>query len=280
MLYVPRDAIAELMRARRPGYTLPAGLYTRQDVFEADVEAIFHGHWIASASNADVPEPGDVYAVDVGRSSIAILRDDDGTVRAFHNVCSHRGARLLPAGRGTVGKLVCPYHQWTYELTASSSTPTHMGRDFDRGRHSLKPVHLRPRRRHPLHLPVAHDPPDDFDTLAATMEPYLAPTTLRDAKVAFADGHRRGRQLEAHDGEQPRVLSLRGEPSRADACPSIDSGFRLRPGEPVAGGPARRPIGIGCIVRRARAPAGKRRACPPRRIDHPAGARPASAPSA
>jgi Rieske 2Fe-2S family protein len=184
MLYVPRDAIAELIRARRPGHTLPAGLYTRPDVFEADVEAIFHGHWIAVGVECDVPEPGDVYAVDVGRSSIAILRDDDGAVRAFHNVCSHRGARLLPAGRGTVGKLVCPYHQWTYELTGELADAPHMGRDFDRGLHHLKPVHLRSIGGI-LYACLSDDPPGDIDTLAATMAPRLAPYDLPNAKVAF-----------------------------------------------------------------------------------------------
>ena len=59
-------------------------------------------------------EPGDYTAVDVGPYPIVVLRDDDGHLRAFHNVCRHRGARLLADERGSVGNLVCGYHRWTY----------------------------------------------------------------------------------------------------------------------------------------------------------------------
>ena len=131
MLDAQISTVSQLLRDRRPGHTLPAGLYTREDAYLADLEVIFHRHWIAVGVEADVPEAGDVYALDIGRSSIVILRDDEERVRAFHNVCSHRGARLLPPGRGTIGKLVCPYHQWTYELTGELVDAPHMGADFD-----------------------------------------------------------------------------------------------------------------------------------------------------
>ncbi|MBV9637316.1 MAG: aromatic ring-hydroxylating dioxygenase subunit alpha [Methylobacteriaceae bacterium] len=184
MLDRPTPAIAELVRARRPGFMLPAGLYTRQDAFEADVDIFFHRHWIFVGFEADVPEPGDVCVFEVGRSSVAIIRDDDGLVQAFHNVCRHRGARLLDAGKSTVGKLVCPYHQWTYELTGELAHAPHMGRDFDRACHGLRKVNLRSVGGL-LFVCLADDPPADFEDLALTMEPRLAPFDLRNAKIAF-----------------------------------------------------------------------------------------------
>jgi Rieske 2Fe-2S family protein len=177
------DAVSALLRQRRPGHTLPAGLYTRRDVFEADMEIVFHRHWIAVGVEADVPEPGDVCAVDIGRSSIVVLRDEDGGLRAFHNVCSHRGTRLVPAGRGTVGKLVCPYPQWTYELTGELIDAPHMGARFDQGLHHLRPVHLRSVGGL-LYACLCDDPPEDIATLAAVMEPRLASYELASAKVA------------------------------------------------------------------------------------------------
>jgi glycine betaine catabolism A len=178
------ETLSSLLRSRRPGYTLPAGLYTRQDVFEADAEVIFHRHWIAAGVEADVPEPGDVYALDIGRSSVAIVRDDDGIVRAFHNVCSHRGARLLDAGRSTIGRLVCPYHQWVYELSGELIDAPHMGAGFDKGLGHLRPVHLRSIGG-VLYICLSETPPDDIDGLARIMEERLAPYELANAKVAF-----------------------------------------------------------------------------------------------
>lgn len=177
-------SLAAMLRARRPGHTLPAELYTGREAFEADLDAIFSRHWIAVGVEADVEEPGDVYAVEIGRSSIAILRDDDGALRAFHNVCSHRGARLVPPGRSVVGRLVCPYHQWTYDLSGELALAPHMGSDFDRGLHHLRPVALRSIGGL-LYACLSDDPPADIETLAAVMEPRLAPYDLASARIAF-----------------------------------------------------------------------------------------------
>lgn len=183
MFDVTLDPIASLLRARRPGFTLPAGLYTRRDVFEADLDVIFHRHWIAAGVEADVPEPGDVYALDIGRSPIVILRDEDGGVRAFHNVCSHRGARLVDPGHSTVGRLVCPYHQWTYELTGELVEAPHMGSEFDFALGHLKPVNLRSVGGL-LYVCLSETPPADIEALAETMTERLAPYDFAHAKVA------------------------------------------------------------------------------------------------
>jgi Rieske 2Fe-2S family protein len=176
-------SIGSLLRSRLPGYSAPADLYTRQDVFEADVEVMFHRHWILVGLECDVPEAGDVSVVDIGRSSIAIVRGDDDQVRAFFNVCRHRGAKLLPVGNSVVGKIVCPYHQWTYELTGDLAHAPHMGLDFDASCHGLKPVHLRSVGGL-LYACLSSRPPEDIDDLTSVMEPRLASYDIRNAKIA------------------------------------------------------------------------------------------------
>ncbi|MEK8026912.1 aromatic ring-hydroxylating oxygenase subunit alpha [Pseudaquabacterium rugosum] len=175
--------IADLLAARRPGHSLPAGLYTRQDVFDADLQVFFGQHWILAGLECELREPGDVQTLDIGRASVILLRDDDLQIRAFHNVCRHRGARLLKAGPGVVSRLVCPYHQWTYDTDGSLLHAGHMGADFDRGCKSLKPVALR-LVGGLIYICLSDNPPKDIDVLAQTMEPRLAPYGLREAKVA------------------------------------------------------------------------------------------------
>jgi Rieske 2Fe-2S family protein len=95
MLDVTLLPLQQLLRERKRGHTLPAALYRDPDIFAADMEGIFKKHWIYVGVEPDVAEPGDVMTVEVAGTSILILRDDDNEVRAFYNVCRHRGARLV-----------------------------------------------------------------------------------------------------------------------------------------------------------------------------------------
>jgi glycine betaine catabolism A len=184
MLEMTPTRLQSLIRNRRVGHSLDAPFYTSPEVFAADMEAIFSRHWIYVGVEPDVPEAGDVARVDIGAASILIVRDDDGGVRAFHNVCRHRGSRLVDAEKTTVGNLVCRYHSWTYDLTGALIHAPHMGPDFDRSCMGLKPVHLRSLEGL-LFVCVADDPPADFVDMARRMAPYIAPHRLRDTKIAF-----------------------------------------------------------------------------------------------
>ncbi|TKC78102.1 aromatic ring-hydroxylating dioxygenase subunit alpha [Trinickia terrae] len=173
----------ELVRSRRPGHGMPGELFGRQDVFEKDVEIFFHKHWILVGVTADVPEPGDVSAVDIGSASILIVRDDDENIRTYRNICRHRGARLKEAGKSTVGMLVCRYHQWTYGLDGSLRHATHMGKDFDAACRSLIPVHTRIVGTH-IFICLDDNPPKDIARLEEVMAPRFAPYDLQYTKIA------------------------------------------------------------------------------------------------
>jgi Rieske 2Fe-2S family protein len=184
MLTKTQSTISTLLAEARPGYTLPAGLYLRPDVFEADMKVFFGQHWIQVGLECEIPYEGDTFVLEIGDQSVIVLRDDDMQVRAFHNVCRHRGARLLEPGPQGVSKLVCPYHQWTYQPSGELIHAAHMGVDFDKSAHGLKPVALRSIGGL-LYICLSDNPPADIDYLQEVMEPRLAPYGLRDAKVAF-----------------------------------------------------------------------------------------------
>ena len=177
------DLLRPLLARRKPGHSLEAAFHTSAEIFQADLDLIFGRHWIYVAVEPDVPEPGDVVVVDIGPSSVVIVRDDDMRVVAFRNVCRHRGARLVQGPKATVGNLVCRYHSWTYGLDGALLHPEHMAPDFDRGCHGLTPVHLRSVAGL-LFVCLADDPPDDIDDMARAMTPYLAPHDIPNAKVA------------------------------------------------------------------------------------------------
>jgi Rieske 2Fe-2S family protein len=178
-----RAAIERLIAARRPNHGLPAELYTAADVYAADMELIYARHWLFVASEAEIPEAGDYVTVQIGNNPIFVVRDDDERVRAYHNVCRHRGSRLLLDPKGITGNLVCPYHQWTYDLAGKLIHAELMPSCVGAGTHDLKPVATRTVCGL-IYVCLAANPPDDFDELATELAPYLTPHGLSRTKVA------------------------------------------------------------------------------------------------
>ncbi|MCP1200787.1 SRPBCC family protein [Notoacmeibacter sp. MSK16QG-6] len=169
---------------RVKGHTLDAPFYTDPDIFDADMDVIFGRHWLFVGVEPDVPEPGDVMVVDIGKNSVLILRDDDEEIRAFHNVCRHRGARLIHEEKDTVGNIMCRYHSWVYNTSGDLIHAEHMGEGFDKSCHGLKPVHIRSLEGL-LFICLADEPPTDFDAMAEVMGPYISPHNIRETKVAY-----------------------------------------------------------------------------------------------
>lgn len=98
--------------------SLPTHWYLDADHYARELEAIWYRDWVAVGRNEQIPEPGDYFVARVGTQRIVITRNKDGALRAFHNTCRHRGSTLCiePRGRFKNGRIICPYHTWTYDL--------------------------------------------------------------------------------------------------------------------------------------------------------------------
>lgn len=177
-------SLAELLERRRVNFSLEAPFYTSPEIFEADMEAVFDRQWVFAASAAEIPEPGDYVTVEYGPRALILVRRDNGDIEALHNVCRHRGARLLTEKTGTTGNIVCGYHFWTYDTDGTLLHATTPGEDFDKACFSLKRAHTRVIAGM-VFVCLADDPPKDIDAVAAVIEPYLEPYGLARTKVAF-----------------------------------------------------------------------------------------------
>ena len=135
-----RADMLDLIRSRTPGYALPRPFYTDPEVFKADMETIWYRDWLFAIPACEIPQTGNFVTMQVGEYAIVIVRGADGKIRAFHNACRHRGSRVCTAHKGSAPKLVCPYHQWTYELDGRLLYARDMGPEFDASKHGLKPV--------------------------------------------------------------------------------------------------------------------------------------------
>ncbi|MEM6624716.1 MAG: aromatic ring-hydroxylating dioxygenase subunit alpha [Pseudomonadota bacterium] len=174
--------ITDRLARRRPAHSLERAFYTDADVFQADMETIFYRDWLFVAVACELPKAGSFVTYQVGDYGVIIVRGGDGQIRAFHNACRHRGSILCKAAKGNAPKLVCPYHQWTYELDGRLLWARDMGADFDATQHGLKPVHCRDVQGL-IYICLAEVAPD-FDAFAEMAQPYLDVHDLRDSKVA------------------------------------------------------------------------------------------------
>jgi len=132
------------VEAWSPGaMTLPGRYYVDPGLFRAEQERIFLRHWLCPGRKAQIPAAGDFFLREADTESVIVVRGEDGAVRAFHNLCRHRGTRICgdAAGRFS-GAIRCPYHAWTYgvdgRLLAASSMAGVNG--FDRADYPLLPV--------------------------------------------------------------------------------------------------------------------------------------------
>lgn len=175
---------AELIAARRPGFSLPRDLYCEAQALQDDLEQIWYREWFFAVPSCELPKSGNYATLKVGNYSVLIVRGTDGRIRAFHNVCRHRGQRLCPATSGSSPKLVCPYHQWTYDLNGKLVFARDMGEGFDMSQYGLKTVHCIDLGGM-VFICLAKIPPAIND-LAKGLISYLAPSGLADAKVAFS----------------------------------------------------------------------------------------------
>jgi phenylpropionate dioxygenase-like ring-hydroxylating dioxygenase large terminal subunit len=125
------------------GFSLPGWIYADAEFLEAEKERVFAASWQIVCHLNDIPNPGDYHTLDFLGEPIVAVRGKDRGVKAFFNVCRHRAARLLDGAAGhCAGRIVCPYHAWTYELDGRLCAVPHRKdfADFSLDHYGLKPV--------------------------------------------------------------------------------------------------------------------------------------------
>ncbi len=139
------EAFTETGSVRRG---LPSFAYTSEEFWEAEKASLFPNSWVLVGFAHEMPDPGDARPVEVGDKPILLVRNRDGGIKAFHNVCSHRCIKLVDEPQNVGRTLKCPYHAWAYGLDGElRTTPYFGGKDprsmpegFDPDAHSLHEV--------------------------------------------------------------------------------------------------------------------------------------------
>lgn len=167
--------------ARTPVSTEP---YVSADFFEAERQKIFLQSWLNMGRESDLPNAGDyiVRQVDIARTSVLIVRGPDNVVRAFHNMCSHRGNPVAWDERGHCrGTLMCQFHGWVYNTLGELVHINDEDRffDVDPAQNGLAPIHCDLWQGF-IFVNFAEQPRE-------TLADYMAPVTARVDGYPFGD---------------------------------------------------------------------------------------------
>lgn len=178
-----RAQMLDLLATRQRTYSLPQPFYNDPAFFRLDMQYLFATQWLFAGLSCEIPKPGNFVTLSVGDDPIVIVRGRDQQIRAFYNSCRHRGSKICLKDKGNTAKLVCPYHQWTYELDGRLLFAGNMDAGFEPGRFPLKPVHCETVAGY-IFICLAATAPA-FDDFRQAVEPYMRPHDLDNAKVAF-----------------------------------------------------------------------------------------------
>ena len=108
--------VRELVDEQRRGFGLSRAFYEDLDLYRIELDEIWRKGWLFVGHSCEATRPGDYFTVSIDGDPIACVRQDDGTIKAMHNVCRHRGSIILLDDRGHLSALTCPYHRWVYGL--------------------------------------------------------------------------------------------------------------------------------------------------------------------
>lgn len=178
----------ELAKNYVDGFALPREFYTSPSIFEYDIHEYWNKNWVWAGHVSQIPKSGQYFLFEYATESIIVLRDKANQVRAYINVCRHRGSRVCLEKSGTTSVFSCPYHAWTYDLQGRLRSGREMEDGFDRSAYGLLPAQVKIFQGL-IFVCLSPEAPQ-IDTTLAILSPLTQPFGLADLKVAHTASYR------------------------------------------------------------------------------------------
>lgn len=172
-------------RTSKGAKTLPGKYYTADSIYHLESDRIFTNEWLYAGRVSQLPAAGSYFLHKIDNESLIILRDQQNEIRAFYNVCRHRGTQLCTEASGRFSKSIqCPYHAWTYGLNGDliGAPNMHEVPDFSKAEYPLHPVTLSTWEGG-IFINLSAQP-DPFDTAFAILDGKFGKWRLEELTVA------------------------------------------------------------------------------------------------
>ena len=136
------DSIKELINHHEEDWSLDQKFYKDASIFDLEKHQIFYNSWIFIGHESQIPNKGDYFVYKLLDEEIIVLRNKDNQVRAFFNVCRHRGSRVCLEEKGNASRFSCPYHSWTYNLDGKLLAAKSLREGVDKSKLGLHPCNI------------------------------------------------------------------------------------------------------------------------------------------
>ena len=173
--------LREVIARQRPGWSLEQPFYTSPEIYDFERRGWLAEQWYILGHCSEVPDAGSFMVRSLLGESLIIVRDTDGVLRGFYNVCRHRGSRICDQD-GRASSLVCPYHAWSYRLDGSVRSAPAISEDIDLGQLGLRAVPIR--EIGGVVVGSLHGDPHTLDAVERTAEPLLRYHGIPQARIA------------------------------------------------------------------------------------------------
>ena len=129
--------IQTLINSHKEDWALDQEYYKNPEIFTIERDRIFFDSWIFIGHESQINKKGDFFIYELLNEEIIIVRGKDMKIRAFFNVCRHRGSRICLEDKGNIKRLTCPYHAWSYNLEGNLQGAKSLPKDIEKQSLSL-----------------------------------------------------------------------------------------------------------------------------------------------
>ena len=136
------NTIRELLNNQQEDWSLDQKFYKDTSIFDLEKHNIFYNSWIFIGHESEIPNKGDFFVYKLLDEEIIVLRNKENKVKAFFNVCRHRGSRVCLEEKGNTSRFTCPYHSWTYNLDGKLLAAKSLREGIDKSKLGLHPCNI------------------------------------------------------------------------------------------------------------------------------------------
>ena len=136
------NTIKELLNNQQEDWSLDQRFYKDTSIFDLEKHNIFYNSWIFIGHESQIPNKGDFFVYKLLDEEIIVLRNKENKVKAFFNVCRHRGSRVCLEEKGNTSRFSCPYHSWTYNLDGKLLAAKSLREGIDKSELGLHPCNI------------------------------------------------------------------------------------------------------------------------------------------
>ena len=136
------NTIKELLNNQQEDWSLDQKFYKDTSIFDLEKYNIFYNSWIFIGHESQIPNKGDFFVYKLLDEEIIVLRNKENKVKAFFNVCRHRGSRVCLEEKGNTSRFSCPYHSWTYNLDGKLLAAKSLREGIDKSKLGLHPCNI------------------------------------------------------------------------------------------------------------------------------------------